>query len=99
MTRRLICLLLAIVLLAGPAAASAWACPFCGEANATDQARSDAYQLSILFMLAVPALVFGGFAYGFYRLSRRIPTTGAAEGLPAAPASDDVSAIAQSRLV
>ena len=69
-SRRIGAVVLVLVLLIGPAATSAFACPFCGEANATDQKRSDAYQLSILFMLAMPALIFSGFAYGFYRLSR-----------------------------
>jgi hypothetical protein len=64
-------ILLAAFVLLGPAVSSAWACPFCGEANATDQNRSNAYQLSILFMLAMPALIFSGFAIGFYRLSRK----------------------------
>jgi hypothetical protein len=73
--RRCGSLLLAAAVLIGPAAASASACPFCGEANATDQNRSDAYQLSILFMLAMPALIFSGFAYGFYRLNRSAAAT------------------------
>lgn len=71
------CLLVA-ALFFGPAAAQAIACPFCGEANATDQARSDAYQLSILFMLAMPALVFSGFAFAFYRLNKAAATASAA---------------------
>lgn len=59
-------------------AARAFACPFCGEANATDQARSDAYELSILFMLAMPALVFSGFAFAFYRLNKSAAAANAA---------------------
>lgn len=58
-------------LLLGPGALSAWACPFCGEANAVDDNRSKAFELSILFMLIMPALLLAGFGYGFYRLSRR----------------------------
>ncbi len=62
---------MAFVALLGTMAASAWACPFCGEANADDADRVAAFQTSILFMLAMPMLVFGLFAYGLYRLNRR----------------------------
>ena len=54
----------------GPVSA-AWACPFCGEANAVDDNRSSAFELSILFMLGMPILLAGAFGFGFYRLSRK----------------------------
>jgi hypothetical protein len=45
----------------------------CKAANETEPALPRAYQASILFMLAMPAMVLSGFGIGFYRLSRRIP--------------------------
>lgn len=59
------------VLLAGPATESAQACPNCKESLSTDDSLPRAYQYSIIFMLTVPATIFTGFGYGFYRLSQR----------------------------
>jgi len=56
---------------AGPAVNSATACPNCKQGLETDNSLPMAYQYSILFMLAVPATVFTGFGYSFYRLSQR----------------------------
>lgn len=53
------------------------ACPMCRYANETckdDQvrnARPRAYMYSILFMLAVPATLFTGYGFGFYRLHKQ----------------------------
>ena len=69
--RQLFSSLLTAAFFFGPGALAAWACPFCGEANAVDDNRSKAYELSILFMLMMPAVLLGAFGYGFYRLSRR----------------------------
>ena len=50
---------------------SATACPMCKTANETDDARPKAYMYSILFMLSMPAMMFSGFGFAFYRLSRK----------------------------
>lgn len=64
-------LVVAAVLCFGPVAATALACPFCGEANAVDDNRSKAFELSILFMLGMPPMLLAAFGYGFYRLYRK----------------------------
>lgn len=46
------------------------ACPSCKTANATDKHLPLAYQTSILFMLSVPMMIFGGFGVGLYRLNK-----------------------------
>lgn len=72
MTNRLLrSLALAAALCFGPVANSAFACPFCGEANAVDDNRSAAFELSILFMLGMPVTLAGAFGYGFYRLYKK----------------------------
>ncbi len=67
----LICVLLLAAMLAGPSVRTAQACPNCKEGLKTDNKMPMAYQYSIVFMLAVPAMLFSGFGYGFYRLSRQ----------------------------
>ena len=47
------------------------ACPMCKAASETDDRLPRAFFASILFMLGVPCLLFGGFATAFWRLSRR----------------------------
>ena len=66
--------LIAIVLaLASLSSAPALACPMCRSANeSAEDPRPKAYMYSILFMLAMPAMLFTGFSVGFYRLSRHI---------------------------
>lgn len=54
------------------------ACPGCKTANETESLRPRAYMLSILFMLGMPATVFTGFGFAFYRMSRRSPADAAA---------------------
>lgn len=61
---RLAMLLAALVLFA---AAPAWACPMCAETVAADDHLPRAYMYSIVFMLAMPAMVFTGFGIGIYR--------------------------------
>ena len=69
-------LLLLVGLIAGSDAflSSASACPMCKEANETDEvaaARPRAYMYSILFMLSMPVMVFGGIGFTFYRMVRK----------------------------
>lgn len=72
--RRLLPLLL-IAFLAGtttlgvPQTASA--CPMCKTANEQDEKRPKAYMYSILFMLAMPTIIFGSFGYGLYVMNKR----------------------------
>lgn len=55
----------------GPLANPADACPMCKAAAESDDHLPRALQASILFMLAMPALVFTGFGVAFWRLSRQ----------------------------
>ena len=73
MTRRL---LLALALVLGtwgfsPAVPEAAACPMCKAGLDSDNARTRAYMVSILFMLSVPICLFSGLGYGLWRLSRQ----------------------------
>ena len=73
MTRRL---LLALALVVGtwgfsPAVPQAAACPMCKAGLDSDDARTRAYMVSILFMLSVPICLFSGLGYGLWRLSRQ----------------------------
>lgn len=65
------CLFSCVLVLAGPLVDSVQACPNCKEGLATQDNSPQAYQYSIIFMLAMPATIFTGFSIGFYRLSRR----------------------------
>ena len=72
MTRRL---LLALALVVGtwgfsPAVPEAAACPMCKAGLDSDNARTRAYMVSIIFMLTVPACLFSGLGIGLYRLNR-----------------------------
>ncbi|HSG69652.1 MAG TPA: hypothetical protein VLA12_04510 [Planctomycetaceae bacterium] len=71
--RRFFVLFAAIALfglaLTSPEVASA--CPNCKAAISTDEKQPTAYMYSILFMLGMPALIFGAFGYGLYRMSLR----------------------------
>ncbi|TWU09548.1 hypothetical protein CA54_47900 [Symmachiella macrocystis] len=58
-------------LFAGPVVESAQACPNCKEGIKSDDQMPRAYQYSIIFMLTVPATIFTGFSYTFYRLSQQ----------------------------
>jgi hypothetical protein len=72
--RRLLSLLL-IAVLAGSTTLSlpqtAAACPMCKTANEQDPNRPKAYMYSILFMLTMPAIIFGSFGYGLYVMNKR----------------------------
>lgn len=79
MTRsRLFALLLTLAMGAAYASPAA-ACPTCGEANKTAEGgpgsddpnmRPRAYMYSILFMMGMPPLIFGGFGFAFYRMAK-----------------------------
>ena len=74
--RKLITLLLfSAAMFFGPAVSSAQACPMCAEANKQDENRPKAYMYSILFMMAMPAVIFTGFGIGLYRLHKRSAKT------------------------
>lgn len=64
-------LFLLAAMFAGPALKTAHACPNCKEGISTDDQMPRAYQYSIIFMLTVPATLFTGFSYTFYRLSQQ----------------------------
>lgn len=64
-------LVLLAAMFAGPVLRTADACPNCKEGIKSDDRMPRAYQYSIIFMLTVPATIFTGFGYTFYRLSRR----------------------------
>ena len=73
MTRRL---LLALALVVGtwgfsPAVPEAAACRMCKAGLDSDNARTRAYMVSILFMLSVPICLFSGLGYGLWRLGRQ----------------------------
>jgi hypothetical protein len=65
---------LAVVVLLGPLAADALACPMCRENLQENPALPRAFMASILFMLAMPATLLTGFGIGFYRLSKQAQT-------------------------
>jgi heme/copper-type cytochrome/quinol oxidase subunit 2 len=60
--------LLAVFLVGGSFAETAEACPMCKAANEENNAQAKAYMYSILFMLAVPGMIFGGLTAGLIRL-------------------------------
>jgi hypothetical protein len=47
------------------------ACPMCKQLNETDDRKPRAYMYSIAFMLAMPAMIFTGFGFAFYKMNRR----------------------------
>lgn len=69
------------VLAADPLVQPAEACPMCKYANEDGTAdggpvteaslRPKAYMYSILFMISMPATLFAGFSFSFYRLSKQ----------------------------
>ncbi len=74
MRRFILLLLFACVfgsLVAAPSVATA--CPNCKTAIESDpnNKQPKAYMYSILFMLSMPAILFGSFGYGLYRLSKK----------------------------
>jgi len=72
--RRLLCVAVAgLVLGVGPLATGVQACPGCKTANETESRRPQAYMMSILFMLGMPATIVTGFGFAFYRMSRQSP--------------------------
>lgn len=92
MNKLILALGLAFLCLGSPARAAA--CPSCRDALATAESKDgtpqggfswqgEAVSLSVLFMLAVPFTLMGGFGIAFYRLSR--PLKGAATEANAVP--------------
>lgn len=63
--------LFSLAALLGPAVSQVQACPMCAKANEADDNRPKAYMYSILFMMAMPAVIFTGFGIGFYRLNKQ----------------------------
>lgn len=61
-------LLFAGLLFGGGLVDSAEACPLCKAAAEEDSNQAKAYMYSILFMLAVPGMIFGGLTAGLIRL-------------------------------
>ena len=49
---------------------SAIACPNCKLANETNKGLPKAYMYSILFMIGMPATIFTGFGFSFYRMAK-----------------------------
>ena len=47
------------------------ACPMCKAGAEADDNLPNAFFASIMLMLAVPGLLFGGFGVAFWRLSKR----------------------------
>lgn len=55
------------------------ACPNCKFANETESNRPKAYMYSILFMIGMPATIFTGFGFSFYRMVRKANADAAAQ--------------------
>lgn len=49
----------------------AFACPMCAETVSADAHLPKAFMWSILFMLAMPAVVLGGFGFAVFRVIRQ----------------------------
>ena len=73
MFRRITLLLTLLIAtgLVGPSASDVQACPMCKEAAGNDDRLPQAFQASILFMLAMPALLFTGMGVGLYKMAKR----------------------------
>lgn len=61
-------LLIAGLVVGGGLVDTAEACPLCKNVAEEDSAQAKAYMYSILFMLAVPGMIFGGLTAGLIRL-------------------------------
>ena len=77
MRRTITAILVLAAFAAAPALPSAQACPMCKLANESGDdencdvaknARPRAYMYSILFMLSMPATLFAGYSFAFYRM-------------------------------
>ncbi len=68
-------LLVAVTAIVVLTASVAWACPGCKDALAENDPERNSlvkgYMYSILFMLAMPVAILGGFSAYMYRLVRR----------------------------
>jgi uncharacterized membrane protein YadS len=67
-------------------AATAHACPMCSQSIAEEDLLPHAYMYSILFMLTMPAMVFGGIGSVIYFKFRKFSAHQAATESPAEPA-------------
>lgn len=63
--------LVVVAIFLASAGSSASACPNCKFANETESNRPKAYMYSILFMIGMPATIFTGFGFSFYRMVRK----------------------------
>ena len=64
-----------------PGQSVAQACPNCKAANETDPLKPKAYMYSILFMIAMPATIFTGFSFSFWRMTRNARLQSEAESV------------------
>jgi len=69
--KKISCLFVLTIAAALFAPSTAIACPMCKTAAEQDENQPKAYMYSILFMLAMPAVIFGTFGYGLYRMNQR----------------------------
>lgn len=69
--KKIIYLALFAIVLVSIVPTTAEACPMCKAAAEQDDNQPKAYMYSILFMLAMPAVIFGSFGYGLYRMNQR----------------------------
>ena len=99
---RLFWLACALAWLAG--ASSAWACPNCGEAIASDPAQAGLVRgifWSILFLLSMPFLIFGclgGYFYWLVRQARPLAPANAATSQAADALRPPISAVVEEQL-
>ena len=75
--RSLTLLFVLSIFLCAPASVSA--CPNCKLANESEANRPRAYMYSILFMIGMPATIFTGFGFGFYRMAKKAQAAAAAD--------------------
>lgn len=69
--RRWLAALILTFTLCGALATPAHACPMCSEANKEEENRPKAYELSIYFMISMPALICTGFGVAIYRVHKK----------------------------
>ena len=64
----------------------------CKAAAEQDDKQPKAYMYSILFMLGMPAVIFGSFGYGLYRMNQRESEQSPFDDElpPASPSTDSV---------
>jgi hypothetical protein len=75
-------------------AATAQACPMCSQSIANDDVLPHAYMYSIIFMLTMPAVVFGGIGTVIYLKFRNLGAT-----VPAGEALGEIARPSEAELV